>query len=86
MISHSDDKKELVVLCQRKSNGDIYVYHSDNTWENLKSGLRGKIEDEKVKNLLVGKLVLTEMANKNPLIIELLKIKDSKGDSLLTLE
>lgn len=64
-----------IVICQRVDNKQYYIYRGDGTFENVITQVRGnmKIPMEEVRKIMKGRLILTSMANKNPLVIDLLK-------------
>lgn len=64
---------EFLGLVKAKKNGDIYASHGGGKFSNLSKGGKGKLSDEDAKKLFVIPITLNKMAEKNPLIIQLIE-------------
>ena len=75
---------DQIVICQRVDNQQYYVYHGDGTFENLSNGFRGEIPLEAAKKKLRGKLMLTKLCNKNPVLIDMIRL--ATKNNFMTIE
>lgn len=86
MESNKEQGAEHVVICQRVDNKQYYIYREDETFENVITGVRGNIQMEVARKKMKGRLVLTSMANKNPNIIQLLKLASTNNFMTIEIE
>lgn len=84
MESNKEQHTEHVVICQRVDNQQYYAYRGDGIFENLSTGVRGEIPKEIAKKNLRGKLMLTKLCSKNPVLIDMLRV--ASKNNFMTIE
>lgn len=68
-----------MILKSKKTN-EIYLHHGEDKYENLSTGGRGRIPDDVISNLMDKDEAMTNMAEKNPLLIDLVKAMGASID------
>jgi len=56
-----------------KLNRNIYLFKDDDYWENISTGVIGRIKPENVKNIFEIPLILNDFVMRNPLLVDLIK-------------
>jgi len=60
-------------LVKAKKNGDIYASHGEGKFTNLSRGGKGKLSKEDAQKLFVIPIQLNLLAERNPLVIDLIE-------------
>lgn len=56
----------------KSHKNELYAYHEDGMMTNLSTGAKGKMDKSKIKEFFTAPITLNNMADKNPLIVDLI--------------
>jgi hypothetical protein len=62
------------------SNSDLYFYKGDNVFQNIRSGVSGKVSDTAAQKTFLINVDASQMLNDYPLVAELINKLDLKYD------
>lgn len=67
-----------MAIVRNIQNNDLYRYHGNDEYENIRTGKRGVIDEEMAKRCFKINLEATELINEYPVIEDLIKKLDLK--------
>jgi hypothetical protein len=71
-----------MAIVRNIQNDDLYRYHGNNEFTNLRTGKRGVIDNDLAKKVFKINLEATELIEENPIIEEMIKRLNLKFDNI----
>lgn len=67
-----------MAIVRNIQNGDLYRFHGGLTFENLRTGVKGEMPEDKAREFLKINVEATALINEHPMIAELIKTLNLK--------
>lgn len=74
----------MIPVCRNIQNGDLYFYHGENKFSNVRTGKEGTVDDEAARRIFRINVEATQMIDEYPMVAEMIKSLNLKFDKTKT--